>query len=343
MSLDTYLQAIPKVELHVHLEGSIQPETLLQLASRYQIDLPARDVPGLRDWYTFTDFDHFISVYIAISNCLRTYEDIELIAREFFINQARQNVRYCEVTYTPFSHYRQKKLEFKDQLAALNRARRWAEDELGVRAGWVIDISRNTTPEEGLLVADWAISAMGDGVVALGLGGPEVGHPPEKFADAGARALAAGLPCVPHAGETMGPESIWGALRALYAVRIGHGVRCLEDPDLVTYLRDNQIPLEVCPTSNICLKVFPNLESHPLPRLMAEGLYVTLNSDDPPLFNTSLVEEYQCAARVLGLDVSDLEELDLNALRASLLPAAEKNRLETEFSAAFTRLRLEHL
>jgi aminodeoxyfutalosine deaminase len=148
---------------------------------------------------------------------------------------------------------------------------------------------------------------------------------------------------VPHAGETVGPESIWGALRALDAVRIGHGVRCLEDAALVEELRARQIPLEVCPTSNVCLGVAPSIGEHPLPRLLAEGLYVTLNSDDPPMFNTTLTDEYLAVARAFGWGAAELEQLTLNAVRAALLPAAERADLEAQFAAEFAQLRAEHL
>ncbi|HRC76110.1 MAG TPA: hypothetical protein PLO33_10560, partial [Kouleothrix sp.] len=178
MSLTTYIAAMPKVELHVHLEGSVRPETLLELARRHGMPLPAQTVAGLREWYTFTDFGHFIQVYRLLSACIRTTDDIELVAREFLAGQAAQNVRYSEVTYTAYTHYAQKGLPFADQLAALNRARAWAVRELGVDMGLIVDIDRSMPAEDSLLVADWAIGAAGNGVVALGLGGPEVGHPP---------------------------------------------------------------------------------------------------------------------------------------------------------------------
>jgi adenosine deaminase len=338
MSLVSFIRAMPKVELHVHMEGSIQPETLLTLARRNNVALPADTVEGLRQWYTFTDFPHFIEIYGVICDCLRTPDDIELIAREFLAGQAAQHILYSEVTYTGFAQYKNG-IPFSEQLAALNRTRAWAEAELGVTMGLVIDIARNVTPEEGLMVADWAIGGLGKGVVAFGLGGPEVGNPPEKFKAAFDRARAAGLPSVPHAGETVGPESIWGALRALQADRIGHGVRCLEDPRLVEELRDRQTPLEVCPTSNVCLKVVPRLADHPLPRLLAEGLYVTVNSDDPPMFNTTLTDEYLASAAAFQFNRETIEQLVFNAVRASLLPAAAKAELENRFTAEFAQLR----
>ncbi len=205
--------------------------------------------------------------------------------------------------------------------------------------GLIPDISRNVSPEEGLLVAQWAIEGMSQGVVALGLGGPEVGNPPEKFVEAFACAHEAGLPGVPHAGETVGPESIRGALRHLQAVRIGHGVRCLEDPALVDELRRRQIPLEVSPTSNVCLGVAVEFGQHPLPQLIQEGLYVTLNSDDPALFNTTLTDEYLLAARCFGFDMATLEQLVMNGVNAALLPVEAKSRLQSRFRACFEALR----
>ncbi len=334
------MRRMPKVELHVHLEGSIQPETLLQLAERNRVTLPATTVEGLRQWYTFTDFAHFIEIYIAISSCICTPEDIELIAREFLRGQASQNIIHSEVTFTPYTHFsRNRYIPFEAQLASLSRARAWAAAELGVSVGWVLDISRNVRPiEHSLTVADWAISGMADGVVALGLGGAEIGHPPELFEMAFDRARAAGLASVPHAGETVGAESMWGALRSLKAQRIGHGVRCPEDAELVAELRQRQIPLEVCPTSNVCLGVAASIAEHPLPRLLEEGLYVTINSDDPPMFNTTLTDEYLKIADAFGFGVETIEQLVINAVRASLLPEPVRNKMEAQFRREFMEL-----
>ena len=177
------------------------------------------------------------------------------------------------------------------------------------------------------------------GVVALGLGGHEVGAPPEPFAPAFAAARAGGLHSVPHAGETVGPESVWGAVRALGAARIGHGVRAIEDPALVEHLIAQQIPLEVNPTSNLCLGVYPTYAAHPLRRLWEAGVYITVNSDDPPLFNTTLNQEYGVLIDHFGFDAADLEQISLNALRASFLPPARKAALEARFRRQFAQLR----
>ncbi len=326
---------MPKVELHVHLEGSIRPETLLLLARRNNKTLPYDTVDGLREWYRFVDFPHFVDIYVAISDCLKTADDIELITREFLQGQAAQNIVHSEVTYTALTVHKLTGLSFDDQLAAINRARRWAEAELGVTMALIVDIAREVVPEQGEITADWVIAGREQGVDALGLGGYEVGHPPTKHAHAFNRARAAGLASIPHAGETEGPASIWAAVRRLGARRIGHGVRCLEDPALVEELRARQIPLEVCPSSNVCLGVASSLAAHPLPKLIEAGLYVTLNSDDPPLFDTTLNDEYVRCADAFGFDLATMQQLSLNALRASLLPPARKHALEREFLRKF--------
>lgn len=339
MSLEKFIREMPKVELHVHLEGAIQPKTLLALAKRNNVALPATDPEGLRQWYQFTDFPHFVEIYLTLSQCIRNAADIELIAREFLRGQAAQNILYSEVTYTAYTHYQNYQIPFGEQLAALNRATRWAEETLGVSMRMVIDIARQVTPDEGMITAEWAIKGMNDGVVALGLGGPEVGNPPEKFQSAFDRAREAGLPAVPHAGETVGPESIWGALDNLQAQRIGHGVRCVEDPQLVAVLREQQIHLEVCPTSNLCLKVYPDMPSHPLPKMLAEGLNVSINSDDPPMFNTTLTDEYLRTAKTFGFDIPMMGKLVFNAVDAVLLPAADKDKLSEKMTGLFAELK----
>ncbi len=338
-TIEDLITRMPKVELHVHLEGSVRPQTLLQLAKLHNLHLPAASVDELRKWYSFRDFDHFIEIYHAIASCLQTADDIELIAREFLQNQADQNIVYSEVTFTPYNQYLIHRLGFHEQLAAVNRARAWGEKALGVRMGIIMDIPREITPAEGETVADWVIAGYGDGVIALGLGGPEHNNPPEKFQAAFDKVRSAGIPCILHAGETEGPQSIWSALRVADSRRIGHGVRAVEDPDLLDYLRQQQIPLEVCPSSNVCLKVFPSLAEHSLPRLMEAGLYITLNSDDPPMFDTSLTNEFRIAQQAFGWDQATIRHLALNAVHATLLPEGEKARMDREFQAAFEELK----
>jgi adenosine deaminase len=335
MNLKTFIQKIPKVELHVHMQGGTRPETLLEIARRNHIKLPYDTVEGLRRWYQFKNFDHFIEIYMEAAACVKTPDDVEFMAREFLRGQAEQNIVWSEVTYTALLHY---PMPWAEQLTAINRARTWAETEFGIRMGLIVDIPRVVPEEEGLWVADWVIEGYKNGVIALGLGGPEVNNPPERYKSAFDRVRAKGIPCILHAGETMGPESIWSALRTAGSVRIGHGVRAIEDPTLMAYLKVTQTPLEVCPTSNVCLGVYPSLAQHTLPKLMEAGLFVTINSDDPPMFNTTLTHEYLACAEAFGWSAEVIQQLMMNAVDVALLPADKKQRLMRQFTSAFNQL-----
>jgi adenosine deaminase len=340
MRIEKFIRRMPKVELHVHLEGSIGSETLLKLAERNNVQLPVNSPEELKEWYKFSDFAHFLEVYFAICNCIRTPDDFKLITAEFLIHQAEQNTKYSEVIFTPFTH--QEHVTFDEQLAAINLVRKKAETDLGVRMGLVPDISRHMRPvEESFQIANWAIENVENGIIALGLGGPEIDNPPEVFQEVFKHVEAAGLPSLPHAGETEGPQSIWGAIKALSAVRIGHGVRCLEDPELVRYLRKRQIPLDVSPTSNVCLGVVPTLAEHPLPKMLEEGLFITINSDDPPMFGTTLTDEYLRIAQAFDFDVTLIKQFVINGIRASLLSIETQQALENEFKAQFVELENE--
>lgn len=338
MNIREYALQIPKVELHVHLEGSISPETLLELALRNSVQLPARDISSLQKFYTFRNFPHFVDVYTTMTSCLRTPEDYSLISYEYGASCARQNVRYAEVTFTIGTNVRLSGFSWQEILSGLNNGRRRAKDEFGVEMRWIFDISRNH-PETQDWVVETALEAREQGVVALGLGGDEAAYPPELFINSFKRAWQAGLACVPHAGETAGPASIWTALTDLHADRIGHGVRSIEDPDLVEYLYKTQVPLEICTTSNVRLGVYPDYKRHPLRKLWDAGLYVTINSDDPPMFDTDLNQEYLALVDYFNFNEKELEQASLNGLRASLLTKKEKNQLEAAFKSDFERLK----
>lgn len=335
---------MPKVELHLHLEGAIQPATLLALAKRHnRLDaLPAHSIEGLRNWFRFTGFPHFMDIYVAVSDLLREPEDFALIVADLGDELARQSVRYAEVTFTPYTHTHllKKGLTLTDLLAGLDAGRQRTLDRHGIHLAWVFDIPRNVgfapdgryDPTPADVTLDYALEGMAHGVVGFGLGGNEVGAPAAPFAHAFAAAKAAGLHSLPHAGETVGPESVWSALHALEAERIGHGVRAIEDPDLLAYLCHHQIPLEVNPTSNICLHVYRSLAQHPLPHLDRMGLNITVNSDDPPLFNTDLTSEYAILMEVFSYPVQDVARIARNAIRASFAPPHLRRTVENELN-----------
>jgi adenosine deaminase len=323
----SFIEQMPKVELHVHLEGAIRPETLLKLGQRNGVELPADDVEGLQSWYTFRDFPHFVEIYVQASKCIRTAEDIELIAKEFLDGQKAQNVLHTEATYTARTIEKYAKISFEDQLAALQSAIKYGRNELGISCQFIIDMVRDDEPEIGLKVAKWAVSGHGQGVCALGLAGIEGSRPARAFSEGIAYAKENGLPVVPHAGETRGPESIWDALEACDPTRIGHGVHAVEDRRLMDHLVDRGIVLEVCPSSNVCLGQYPTLAVHPLPELLNEGVQVTINSDDPPMFGTSLTEEFVRVSDEFHFGKDILFSLTMNAARASLLATEEKQNL----------------
>jgi adenosine deaminase len=281
-----------------------------------------------------------VAIYEMITGCLRTPDDYRLVAHEFGGDCARQHVRYAEVTFTVVSNQRLTGLPWQAILEGLNAGRAQARADFGVDWGWVFDISRDY-PETQDQVLEIALAARDRGVVALGLGGTEAEFPAELFERTFARAREADLRRVPHSGENAGPESVWSTLRLLHADRLGHGVRCVEDPALVDHLRQRQIPLELCPTSNVCLGVYPDYAAHPLRQLWDAGLPVTVNSDDPPMFGTDLNHEYEVLVDYFGFNADELEQISLNGLRASFLPDAGKARLEIEFRAQFARLRGE--
>lgn len=347
MSLATYLRAAPKAELHVHLEGAIRPATLLELAARNRVALPVDSEAALQDWFAYRDFAHFIEVFVVATRCLRTADDYELVAYELGEELARQHVRYAEVTFSPSTHHGLGVAQ-ATWFGGLTRGRARAAADCGVEINWIFDIVRSVkdaarTDEMADYTTGAAIEGRRDGVVALGLGGAEVAHPPEPFAPWFARARAAGLHSAPHAGETVGPASVWGAIRALGAERIGHGVRAIEDPALVAYLVERGIPLAICPTSNLRLGVYPGYAAHPLRRLHEAGVIVTVNSDNPPLFDTTLDAEVALLAGPFGLDVATIDEILLNAVRHSFLPADRRRRLEAVVRAELAGLKAEHL
>ena len=347
MSLESYIRAAPKAELHVHLEGSIQPATLLKLAARNHASLPADTEAGLRAWFSFRDFRHFIEVYVALSRCLKTADDYALITTELAASLAAQNARYAEVTFSPSTHALTLGLPHDVYFSGLCRGRELARRDYGVEINWIFDIIRNVRdPGHAEHTTQAAIDGIADGVVALGLGGFEAGNHPEPFQPWFDRAREAGLHSVPHAGETAGPQSVWGALRALGAERIGHGVRAIEDPALVAHLAAARVPLELCPHSEVCLQVFPSLEAHPLRQLYDAGVPITISSDDPPLFGTTLTDDLLTLPRTFSFSadrVSEVDDVLLNAVRYSFLPSARKQALLAEMEAALADLKPAHL
>ena len=342
------LLTMPKAELHVHLEGAIQPETLLELAERHgrMSSLPGNNVEALRQWFRFTNFAHFVEIYTTISDLLRTPDDFTLITVAFGAELARQQVRYVEATFTPYTHTHilKKSLTIDDLFQGLNRGREIVRQQYGVEIAWIFDIARNFSfrsagiydPQPAEITLEYALAGREHGVIGLGLGGNESGTPPAYFAHAFARASANGLLCIPHAGEIEGPHSVWGAIHALDAQRIGHGVRAIEDPLLLSHLRQHNIPLEINITSNLCLHVYKQLGHHPFPHLDRMGLLVTINSDDPPLFNTDLTREYALLVDEFGYSLADVARIARNSFVSAAMPEPLRQRCLSELETWLT-------
>jgi aminodeoxyfutalosine deaminase len=320
--LATFISGLPKAELHVHHVGSASPRIVSELAGRHQGATPVPADPALlADYFTFTDFSHFIHVYLSVVDLIRDAEDVWTLTYEIARELATQQVRYAELTLTPFSSIR-RGIAAEAYCDAVEDARRRAATDHGVQLKWCFDIPGEAGLEAADVTLDVALRQRPDGLVSFGLGGPEQGVGREQFAPHFAAARAAGLHSVPHAGESNGPETVWDAITHLGAERIGHGIAAARDPRLMAHLRDRQIPLEVCPTSNVCTRSVPSLAEHPLPVLVAAGVPVTINSDDPPMFSTTLNREYAVAAELLGLDADGVAGLARAAVTASFLDSA---------------------
>ena len=328
--LTSFIARLPKAELHVHHVGSASPRIVAELAARHEGTSPVpADPAALADYFAFRDFGHFIEVYLSVVDLVRDDEDVRTLTYEVARELARQQVRYAELTVTPYSHVR-RGIAAPAFCAAIEDARAGAAADFGVDLRWCFDIPG----EAGLPAAEETLRIALDqqpaGLISFGLGGPEIGVPRPQFKPYFDQARAAGLHSVPHAGETTGPETVWDALRDLGAERIGHGISAARDPQLLSYLAEHGIPLEVCPTSNVRTRAVAAIEEHPLPALVAAGVPVTINSDDPPMFGTTLEEEYAVAARLLGLDNAGVAGLARAAVHASFLPPAGKTALLTE-------------
>lgn len=326
----SFISGLPKAELHVHHVGSASPRIVSELAQRHQGDTPVPADPELlKDFFTFTDFGHFVEVYLSVVDLLRTPEDIWTLTYEVAGELAKQNVRYAELTMTPYTSV-VRGIAVEDYCDAIEDARVRAAVDHGIDLRWCFDIPGESGLPAAEVTLDAALRCRPEGLVSFGLGGPEIGVPRPQFAPYFDQARAAGLRSVPHAGESTGPETIWDSIRHLGAERIGHGIAAAQDPELMAYLAEHQIPLEVCPTSNVCTRSVPSLEEHPLAQLVAAGVPVSINSDDPPMFSTTLNNEYEVAAGLLGLDVAGVAELAREAVRHSFLDDAGQNALISE-------------
>lgn len=325
--------SLPKAELHLHLEGSIEPPTLVELMKRHGNN--GASPAEIERLYSYPDFAGFLLAFKKVTECLRTPVDYELITYRLMERLKSENILHAEVTVSVGVNLWRKQ-DFAAIFEGLERGRQRGEKDFGVSLLWIFDAVRQFGAEKAERVLDLAIEFRDHNVVGFGIGGDELKGPPELFKDVYARAADHGLRLTAHAGESAGPESIWGALN-IKAERIGHGLTAGQDPELIEELSERQIPIEICVTSNLRTGCCAELSQHPVRRYFDQGLMLTLNSDDPAMFQTSLTAEYQLVQETFNFSDDHLRELARNSFEASFLPAEKKIEFLNLVDAAVTR------
>jgi len=322
MANTALIHSLPKAELHLHLEGSVQPETLIELSRRHDpTPLSPQQVDEL---YRYSDFHGFLMAFKAVTERLRTPEDFELITYKLIEQLHGQNVLHAEV-YVSVGVVLWRKQDFDSIFEGLERGRIRGERDFGMSLLWIFDAVRHFGVEAAAQVFDKAIQFRDRNVVAVGIGGDERRAAPELFKEIYAKARDHGLHLTAHAGESAGPESIWGALN-IGAERIGHGLNAYADSELIRVLSERQVPIEICLSSNVRTGCLDDLRRHPLRRYFEEGMMITINSDDPAMFATSLEQEYRLCQDVFELSDEHICELARNSFEAAFLSAEQKVR-----------------
>src|SRR5271165_4056707 len=327
------IRTLPKAELHLHLEGSIEPATLLELRQRHGMD--GASLAEVEALYNYSDFAGFLTAFKDVTGHLRSPDDYELITYRLMERLKSQNILHIEVTVS-VGVCLWRKQDFAAVFERLERGRQRGERDFGISLLWIFDAVRQFGADKAGKVLDLAIQLRDRNVVGFGIGGDEPKGPPELFRDVYARAADHGLHLTAHAGESAGPESIWGALN-LKAERIGHGLTAAQDPELLAELAERQVPIEICVTSNLRTGCCTTLAEHPVRRYFDQGLMLTLNTDDPAMFRTSLVEEYELVQQNFGFSDEHLRELARNSFEASFLPAEKKIKFLNLFDSAALR------
>ncbi len=335
--LRAFARKIPKVELHLHLEGAIPLETLLAFIRRAGTEPDVRTVDELRRRLTYPDFEGFLETWVWKNTFITEVDDFDGITYDVLADLHAQNVPYVEMHYSP-GDYRDRGFTLagvtEAVLAGVSRARR----DFRLRGNLILDLLWGATVEEAWGWLEEATPFLGRGVVGVGLGGSEQKSPARAYAELYREARKRGFRLTAHAGEALGPESVWAVIDELGVERIGHGVRACEDPDLVELLKERRLPLEVCVTSNVKTGVYPSAAAHPIRYLFEQGLVVTVNADDPTMFHTTLSDEYLVLLRDLGFTAAELKTLSMNGVEASFLPEAEKSGLRAKFEEEWRAL-----
>ncbi len=326
--MKAFIQQIPKAELHIHIEGSLEPELMFELAARNGLRLPFRDLEEVHKAYEFSDLQSFLDIYYQSARVLISEDDFYHMTWAYLKTAHSQNIRHSEIFFDPQAHTN-RGIAFETVITGIHRAMLDAQQQLGISSKLIMCFLRHLSVEAAMTTLRQALPFK-DRIVAVGLDSSEVGNPPEKFIKVFERAREEGFFTVAHAGEEGPPEYIWQALDLLKASRIDHGVRCVEDPKLVARLAADQTPLTVCPLSNVKLRVFPTIDQHNLKQLLDNKLCVTVNSDDPAYFGGYVTENYLAVEEALKLDREDIYRLAENSFQAAFLSQPEKQKLLDE-------------
>lgn len=328
--MDDYIASLPKAELHLHIEGTFEPELIFKMAERNKITLPYDSVETLKKAYQFTDLQSFLNLYYACMNVLRTEEDFAELANAYFQRASKQNVVHAEIFFDPQAHTG-RGVPFRTVIDGLWSAVKESKKNFGITTKMIMCFLRDLSAESAMETLDQAIP-YGERIVAVGLDSAEVGNPPCKFTDVFAKARAAGFEATAHAGEEGPAAYVWEALNLLKVKRIDHGVRSMEDPKLVQHLVETATPLTVCPLSNIKLRVFDQMKDHNIKKMLGAGLKATINSDDPAYFGGYIGENFQSIRDALDLSQDELKALAINSINASFLTASERQEYLNLFS-----------
>jgi adenosine deaminase len=329
--METPARVVPKAELHLHIEGTLEPEMMFELARRNGVALPFADAEAVRRAYVFRDLQSFLDIYYAGCRVLLKEQDFYELTRAYLTRAAADGVRHAEIFFDPQTHT-DRGVAFETVVTGIRRALLEGREKLGVTSGLILCFLRDLSAEAALATLEQA-RPFRDWLVGVGLDSAEKDNPPVKFRAVFERARDWGLHAVAHAGEEGPPDYVRQALDVLKAERIDHGVRCEEDADLVSRLVAEQVPLTVCPLSNVKLRVVPALARHPLKRLLDRGLCVTVNSDDPAYFGGYVGENFRACRAALGLSDADVASLARNSFRASFVTEDERRRLLAEVGA----------
>jgi adenosine deaminase len=333
--LETFIEGVPKAELHIHVEGSLEPDLMFELALRNGLRLPFKSVDDVRKAYAFTDLQSFLQVYYQGIRVLVREMDFYELARAYLQKAHAQNIRHIEMFFDPQAHT-SRGIAFETAISGIRRAMVNTQQQFGISSKLIMCFLRDLSEEAAMETLRQALPFK-DWIIAVGLDSAEVGHPPEKFSRVFDKAREEGFLTVAHAGEEGPPEYIWQALERLKVSRIDHGVRCIEDPDLTARLAADGIPLTVCPLSNVKLRVFESVEKHNLKQLLDRGLRVTINSDDPAYFGGYITENFLAVQKTLGLDRNDICRMVRNSFQGAFLSPDQKQSLLDELDDFISR------